>query len=91
MERIKRFFAESWLAKLVSLVLAFSIWYLVKSNLETRHDFPVPGTAPANASRTPGASLEDSILGPLLPAPLPAPLPIPVPGGGPQNRSATLP
>ncbi len=88
MERIKRFFVESWLAKLVSLCIAFSIWYLIKSNLETRRDFPVPGTVPATSPRTPaGATLEDSLLGPLLPAPIPAPAPlsVPVPGGGPQN------
>lgn len=97
MERIKRFFIESWLAKLVSLGIAFSIWYLIKTNLETKYDFPVPGTSPTSSSRTPGGpGLDDPILGPLLPSPpltAPAPLAIPVPGGAGQGqgRSSTLP
>jgi len=81
MERIKRFFIESWRAKLVSLFIAVSIWYLIKSNLDGtgRESFPVPGTAPATTPRpSTGPALEDTLLGPLIPVPAP----IPVPGGG---------
>lgn len=81
METIKQFFIESWRAKLVSLFIAVSIWYLIKSHLDgERMDFPVPGTSPTIPARPPvGPALEESLLGPLIPAPLPAP--IPVPGG----------
>lgn len=76
MESIKRFLVEGWKAKLVSLFIAISIWYLIKSNLDgARLDFPVPGTT------VPAAVPDDSILGPLIPAPVPVPVPIPVPGG----------
>ena len=71
METLKRFLVESWRAKLVSLFIALSIWYLIRSHLESdKKDFPVPGEL-SNPKR------EDSILGPLIPTP---PL-IPVPGG----------
>ena len=74
MERIKRFLVEGWKAKLVSLFIAISIWYLIKSNLDgARRDFPVPGTT------VPATVPEDSILAPLVPAPVP--VPVPVPGG----------
>ncbi len=82
MERIKQFFIESWKSKLVSLLIAISIWYLIKNNLESgRREPPVPGTAPAAAPpRGPTSPvLEETLLSPLLPAP--APVPIPVPGG----------
>jgi len=80
MQTIKRFFTESWLAKVVSPAIAFAIWHLIQSNLEgTRRDVPVPGTGPVSPARTPAA--EDPILGPFIPPPLPAPVPIPVPGG----------
>jgi hypothetical protein len=47
METIKRFLVDSWRAKLVSLFIAISIWYLIRSHLESaRREFPVPGTAP---------------------------------------------
>ena len=50
METIKRFLVDSWRAKLVSLFIAISIWYLIRSHLEAdRREFPVPGTAPAAA------------------------------------------
>ena len=76
MENIKRFLVEGWKAKLVSLFIAISIWYLIKSNLDgARRDFPVPGTT------VPATVPEDSILAPLIPAPVPVPVPIPVPGG----------
>jgi len=81
MEKIKRFLVESWRAKLVSLFIAISIWYLIRSHLEgDQREFPVPGTAPASV---PG--LEESILSPLIPAPAPVPLPIPIPGGEPKG------
>lgn len=82
MEKIKRFLMESWRAKLVSLFIAISIWYLIRSHLDgDRREFPVPGTVPAVPLRpatTP--ALEESILSPLIPAPVP--VPIPIPGGG---------
>lgn len=81
MEKVKRFLVESWRAKLVSLFIAISIWYLIRSHLEgDQREFPVPGTAPVAA---PG--LEESILSPLIPAPVPVPLPIPIPGGEPKG------
>lgn len=74
MERLKQFLVEGWRAKLVSLFIAISIWYLIKSNLDgAKRDFPVPGTT------EPAAVPDASILGPLIPAPVP--VPIPVPGG----------
>jgi hypothetical protein len=76
METLKQFLVEGWKAKLVSLFIAISIWYLIKSNLDVaRRDFPVPGTT------VPAAVPDGSILGPLIPAPVPVPVPIPVPGG----------
>jgi len=81
METIKRFLVVSWRAKLVSLFIAISIWYLIRSHLEAdRREFPVPGTTP---SAVPG--LEESILSPLIPPPAPVPLPIPIPGGEPKG------
>jgi hypothetical protein len=75
METIKRFLVDSWRAKLVSLFIAISIWYLIRSHLEAdRREFPVPGTAPAPV-------LEESILSPLIPPPVQVPIPIPIPGG----------
>lgn len=74
MERIRQFLVEGWKAKLVSLFIAISIWYLIKSNLDgAKRDFPVPGTT------VPSPAPDASILGPLIPAPVP--VPIPVPGG----------
>ncbi len=77
MERIRRFFLEGWRAKLVSLFIAISIWYLIRSNVgDGRPDFPIPGT---DATGRSGSGLEESILRPLIPAPVP--VPIPIPGG----------
>ncbi|HRQ89404.1 MAG TPA: hypothetical protein PLA50_11435 [Bacteroidia bacterium] len=80
MQKIKSFLTESWRSKLVSLFIAFSIWYLIKSNLDsTRQDFPVPGTAPLSpmSPLRPSSSpaLDDSILGPLIPPPVSLPVP----------------
>ena len=77
METLKRFLVESWRSKLVSLFIALSIWYLIKSHLSgAKQDFPVPGTTPSAPAS--GPALEDSLLGPLIPTPVT----IPVPGGG---------
>lgn len=74
METVRRFFLENWRAKLVSLFIAISIWYLIKSNLDgAKRDFPVPGTT------VPATAPDASILSPLIPAPVP--VPVPVPGG----------
>jgi hypothetical protein len=79
METIKRFLVDSWRAKLVSLFIAISIWYLIRSHLEAdRREFPVPGTAPTPV-------LEESILSPLIPPPVQVPIPIPIPGGEPKG------
>lgn len=81
MEKLKHFFADNWRSKLVSLFIALSIWYLIKSHLDSEvKGFPVPGTGtgPAVPSRpVPGPVLDDTLLGPLIPIPAP----IPVPGG----------
>lgn len=70
METVREFFLENWRAKLVSLFIAISIWYLIRSNLDgTKRDFPVPGTT------VPAAAPDASILSPLIPSP------VPVPGG----------
>jgi hypothetical protein len=87
MEKVKRFLVENWRAKLVSLFIAISIWYLIRSHLEgDRREFPVPGTVPAVPVRPVGSpGLEESLLSPLIPAPAPIPLPIPIPGGEPKG------
>ncbi|MEM9015517.1 MAG: hypothetical protein AAGC68_00790 [Verrucomicrobiota bacterium] len=73
METIKTFFIESWRGKLASLLIAFSIWYLIKSHLEADQPrFPVPGTEPRPARTSNGPTLDETILSPLAP---------PVPGG----------
>ena len=79
MENIKPFFVDNWRSKLISLLIALSIWYLIKSHLDaTIQGFPVPGTGTTVPSRTvPGPVLDDTLLGPLIPIPAP----IPVPGG----------
>ncbi|MCB1206583.1 MAG: hypothetical protein KDN18_20150 [Verrucomicrobiae bacterium] len=85
MEKIKDFLVDNWKAKLVSLLIATSIWYLIRSHLDgERREFPVPGTGmptstPARPATTP--PLEESLLGPLIPAPVT----IPVPGGEPKG------
>ncbi len=87
METIRRFFVESWRSKLVSLLIALSIWHLIRSHLDgERRDFPVPGTVPVAPVRpATGPVLDESLLGPLIPVPLPSPARIPVPGGATEN------
>lgn len=66
---IKAFFLENWRGKLASLLIAFAIWYLIKSNLDdSGPDFPVPGTTELPVTK-PGTTpaLEDTLLGPLAP------------------------
>ena len=83
MENLKHFFADNWRSKLVSLFIAVSIWYLIKSHLDSAVKAPpVPGTGTGTTipiRRTQGPVLDDTLLGPLIPIPIPAP--IPVPGG----------
>jgi hypothetical protein len=83
MENLKKFFVENWKSKLISLFIAISIWYLIKSHLDAgRQDFPVPGTStPIPLRPATGPVLDDTLLGPLIPPPPPVPVPIPVPGG----------
>ncbi len=91
MENLKLLVVHGWKGKLVSLFVALSIWYLIKSNLEkARQDFPVPGTTLLTPLRpTTGPVIDESILTPLIPAPapgpVPAPLPLPVPGATPKG------
>lgn len=89
MEKVKALIVHSWKSKLISLFIAFSIWYLIRSNLdENRQDFPVPGTAPLTPLRpSTGPVIDESILSPLIPAPAPAPapVPLPVPGAAPKG------
>lgn len=89
MEKVKALFVRSWRSKLISLFIAFSIWYLIRSNLEqNRQDIPVPGTTPLTPLRPSTAPvIDESILSPLIPAPAPAPapVPLPVPGAAPKG------
>ncbi len=64
MESIKRFLVEGWKAKLVSLFIAISIWYLIKSNLDG-----TSATSPCRARRCRRRCRNDSILGPSFPPP----------------------
>ncbi|HQW29378.1 MAG: hypothetical protein KA152_01845 [Verrucomicrobiales bacterium] len=79
MENLKHFFVDNWRSKLVSLFIAVSIWYLIKSHLDSAVQLPpVPGTGTTTPiRRVPGPVLDDTLLGPLIPMPAP----IPVPGG----------
>ncbi len=64
----KSFFVDSWKAKLMSVLIATVVWYLIKSHLEAdRPSFPVPGTgsAPVRTSTVP--SLDETLLSPLAP------------------------
>ena len=81
MGNLKQFFVDNWKSKLISLFIAISIWYLIKSHLDAgRQDFPIPGTTtPTPARPATGPVLDDTLLGPLIPPPVP--VPIPVPGG----------
>lgn len=68
MTRIKLFFTEHWKGKFVSLLVAFSIWYLIKSHLDSeRVSFPVPGTGSPPVRTTTTPTVEESILNPLTP------------------------
>jgi hypothetical protein len=68
MEKAKLFFIQNWRGKVISLLIAFSIWWVIKSHLDAaRQAFPVPGTGtPASRSST-APIIEDSILNPLTP------------------------
>ena len=71
---IRDFFLDNWKGKATSLVIAFAIWYLIKSNLdEVEKEFPIPGTGtiPAAGSTAPPTPLDDTILSPLAPPPIP--------------------
>jgi hypothetical protein len=83
MANLKQFFVDNWKSKLISLFIAISIWYLIKSHLDAgRQDFPVPGTnTPIPLRPATGPVLDDTLLGPLIPPPPLVPVPIPVPGG----------
>jgi hypothetical protein len=37
---IKRLFVENWRAKLMSLIVATAVWYLVKKNLDVSPERP---------------------------------------------------
>ena len=84
METLKRFLADNWRSKLVSLLIAVSVWYLIKSHLVSGNTgFPVPGTGTETPARpATGPVLDETLLGPLVPPPIPVPIPAtPVPGG----------
>jgi len=45
MTQLKSVILKNWIAKLVSLAIAMSVWYLTKSNLPpVKEEFPVPGS-----------------------------------------------
>ena len=80
MKSLKKFLVENWRSKFVSLFIATSIWYLIKSL--QRAGIPVPGTGAAPAAHpATGPVLDDTLLGSLItpPATVP-PLSVPVPG-----------
>jgi hypothetical protein len=65
---IRHFFVESWRGKVISLLIAFSIWWVIKSHLDAdRQAFPVPGTSSPTPRSTSAPIIEDSILNPLSP------------------------
>jgi hypothetical protein len=35
---LKRFFVENWRAKLMSLIVACAVWYVIKKNITTSPD-----------------------------------------------------
>ncbi len=44
MTKLKSAMLDNWIAKLVSLAIAMSVWYLTKTNLPpSQEEFPVPG------------------------------------------------
>lgn len=68
MQKIKHIFFNNWKPKLASLLVAMSIWYLIKSHLEEDvQEFPVPGTSTPTAPRPSTPSLDDALLPPLAP------------------------
>ena len=69
MEKIKLFFIESWRGKVISLFIAVSIWWVIKSHLDAdKMSFPVPGTGTPPAARSTTAPvIDDAILNPLSP------------------------
>ena len=75
MKSLKKFLVENWRSKFVSLFIATSIWYLIKSHLDSSEQ-AFPAARPAT-----GPVLDDTLLGPLItpPATVP-PLSVPVPG-----------
>jgi hypothetical protein len=40
---LKRFFVENWRAKLMSLIVACAVWYVIKKNIVTTPDTWRPG------------------------------------------------
>lgn len=74
---IKQIFLENWLGKVISLLIALSIWYLIHSNLERpAPSFPVPGTGENSQQPVTPPLLEDRLLTPLSP-PVPGSEPVP--------------
>ncbi len=68
MQRIKQLVFDNWKPKFASLLVAMSIWYLIKSHLETDiQTFPVPGTTTPTTPRPAPPTLDDALLGPLAP------------------------
>ena len=67
---IRAIFLESWRAKVLSLLIAMAIWYLIRSHLDAdTPSFPVPGTDTPPVRTTPGPNLDDTLLNPLPPVP----------------------
>ena len=49
--KVRRLFTHDWEAKLVALVLAFLVWYIVKDQVARGRKFPVPdGWGKSNAT-----------------------------------------
>ena len=72
---MKELFFQNWKAKLTSLLIAVSIWYVIKTNLDRklRGNYPIPGTGtvPTAPAISPVPLLEDIIPNPLAPPPVP--------------------
>ncbi len=69
---MKDLFLNNWKAKLASLLIAISIWYVIKSNLvQDNISYPVPGTEPGAPSVDPVPVIEEIINSPLAPPPVP--------------------
>lgn len=68
MPKIKHLLFNDWKPKFASLLVAMSIWYLIKSHLDADvQTFPVPGTAVPASPRPATPTLDDALLGPLVP------------------------